>query len=228
MTKDENGSTNSGRSLELKIVGIGVTEVSLPRQCLQEFNTSREHGQGRGGFGATDSNDESLKDELLQLRRDRDAITIALEEANRLKPPTGTDELADGQESIEIVLEFPEGKRDSFYPFWDDIIRSVLPQTLGAGADNQAISLALISLAKAGGSGIYSANISPFDWESALVAVSSLGKIVNQMVALGLIEGQASSTETIWRATAYGAKEGCRRVAVLKRRVNAANTADDG
>jgi len=183
----------------------------------------------QGWIRASESNDESLKDELLSLRRERDAMSVALEQANRLRPPAGADDLASGQEITEIVLEFPEGKRESFHPYWDDIIRSVLPQTLGAGTDNQGIGLPLVSLAKALHSGMYFPNATAFDWENASVSLSSLGKVINQMVALGLIEGvhQSSPGGTVWRATPYGAKEGCRRVAVPRRRAKTANAEND-
>ncbi len=183
----------------------------------------------QGWTRAGESNDESLKDELLGLRRERDAMSVALEQANRLTPPAGADDLASGQEITEIVLEFPEGKRESFNPYWDDIIRSVLPQTLGAGTDNQGVGLPLVSLAKAWHSGLYFHNPTPFDWENASVSLSSLGKVINQMVAVGLIEGvhQSSSGGTIWRATPYGAKEGCRRVAVPRRRATTARVEND-
>jgi DNA-binding MarR family transcriptional regulator len=48
---------------------------------------------------------------------------------------------------------------------------------------------------------------------------SSFGKVINQMVALGLIEGRPDPIHprtTIWLATPYGIKEGSRLVA-LKR-----------
>jgi hypothetical protein len=171
----------------------------------------------QGWIRATDSTDEKLKDEVLRLRRELDAMGRALQEADRRKPPLGIEDLASGHEFTEIVVEFPEAPAAEGHVYWDDIIRTVLPQVLGAGADKHAISSALTSLAR-DTRGIYSHQIPPAAWEGALVSLSSLGKVINQMVALGLLEPEESSpSSTIWRATPYGAQQGCRHAAVRTR-----------
>lgn len=57
------------------------------------------------------------------------------------------------------------------------------------------------------------------DWANPVLSRSSFGKVINQMVALGLIEGTPhplSPAITMWRATPYGVQEGCRLVAVRR------------
>ncbi len=172
----------------------------------------------QGWSRATDSTDEKLKDEVLRLRRELDTMGRALQEADRHRPPLGIEDLASGHEFTEIVIEFPEAPAAEGHVYWDDVIRTILPQVLGFGADNQAISSALVSLAK-DTRGIYSAHGATATWESAVVSLSSLGKVINQMVALGLVEAvqSPSSSSTIWRATPYGAQQGCRHAAVRTR-----------
>ncbi len=171
----------------------------------------------QGWIRATDSTDEKLKDEVLGLRRELDTMKKALEEADRRRPPLGVEELASGHEFTEIVIEFSEAPSVDTLLYWDDIIRTVLPQVVGSGADTQTISSALISLARDTGR-IYG-NLAPADWELAVVSLSSTGKVINQMLALGLLEPTivSSSASTIWRATPYGIQAGCRQVAVRTR-----------
>jgi hypothetical protein len=56
-----------------------------------------------------------------------------------------------------------------------------------------------------------------------IVIPGSLGKVINQLVALGLIEASqpVASSPTIWRTTPYGAQQGCHQVAVRNRNAKA-------
>ncbi|MEN6532272.1 MAG: DUF4062 domain-containing protein [Bryobacteraceae bacterium] len=169
----------------------------------------------QGWIRATDSVDEKLKDEVLRLRRELDAKEAALQATERFKPPTGVEDLASGRELTEIVIEFPEAPTGDGSVCWGDLIRAVLPHTLGAGADSKAISSAVVSLAKE--TWCFRVPTTGWvDWERAALSLSSLSKVMVQMVALGLIEATQSGTSssTTWRATPYGAQEGCRQVAV--------------
>lgn len=173
----------------------------------------------QGWIRASDSTDEKLKDEVLRLRRELETMGTAVDDANRRQPPAGILGLACGSECTEIRVEFPDGRREKFDVEWDDLFRSVFPPTLGIGAENQMVSAAVLSAAQETLSARYNAAISPADWESAAISASSLSKVINQMVALGFIEATqlATSPATLWRATPYGAQEGCRQVAVRTR-----------
>lgn len=169
-----------------------------------------------GWIRSTESTDEKLKDELLRVRRELDSVTAALEEAKRYNPPAGTEEIASGRELTDIVIEFAEGNVGPYELSWRRIIRSVLPQTFGGGADDWAIRSALASLAREDRCPWEGWPPTPADCKQPQVSRSSISKVINQMVALGLIEGvphPSNAPETIWRATPYGVREGCRQVA---------------
>ena len=172
---------------------------------------------GVGWIKSTDATDDKLKDELLRARREMDSLNAELEQARRRNPPPGTEDLEHGQDRTSIVITFQSGEASSYEATWEDIIRSVLPQTFGVGADNDAVASALASLAREkadrrGDSRAFA------DWENPVLSRSSFGKVINQMVALGLIEGVPNPlrVETLWRATPYGVQEGCRLVAIRR------------
>jgi hypothetical protein len=183
-----------------------------------------------GWIKSTAATDDKLKDELLRVRREMDSLSAELEQARRRNPPAGIEELARGPDRTSIVIEFSDGDTSTFEVTWDDIIRSVLPRTFGAGADNLDVASALASLAreKADGQG---SGRSPAAWAHPMVLRSSSAKVINQMVALGLIEGTPNPllnpirVETLWRATPYGVQEGCRLVAVRRTKPFAAKEA---
>jgi len=166
----------------------------------------------------TTLSDEGLKDELLRVRREMEMQGLELAEAKARNAPTGVDGLEQGSDQTSIVIEFAEHPPSTFTVEWDEIMRSVLPQTLGAGAEDADIRMALASLARE--SEVFD-TLPLYAWDSARLSLNSFGRVINQMVALGLIEGRqhpsASTPETIWVATPYGFKEGSRLVA-LKRK----------
>jgi hypothetical protein len=153
-----------------------------------------------------------LKDELLKVRREMDSMNAELEQARRRNPPAGSEELAQGSDRTSIIIEF-EGQTLSYEATWEEIIRSVLPRTLGAGTDDDDIVSTLASLARE--------HADPGDDLGPVsISRSSFSKVINQMVALGLIEGTPhplSPAARLWRATPYGVQEGCRLVAVRRK-----------
>jgi hypothetical protein len=96
--------------------------------------------------------DEALKDELLRVRREVDALNVELADAKSRTAPIGTGELAQGTDRTTIVVDFSEGGRATYACAWQDIIRSILPQTFGAGAEERHIG-ALASAAQVHGFG---------------------------------------------------------------------------
>jgi hypothetical protein len=56
-------------------------------------------------------------------------------------------------------------------------------------------------------------------WDDPIVSRNSFATVMNQMVALGLVEGKSnpvSQTGTLWCAMPYGVREGSRLVAIKK------------
>jgi hypothetical protein len=165
-----------------------------------------------------------LKDELLRLRREIDSLNEQLLEAKARAAPPNTEELAQGSEVTTLNIDLDPGdtrtsNTQHIWVRWDEIMRAVLPQTLGGGADAQAIASALASLLH---EKTFERTLPYRDhpgWGSAVLSRSDFGKVVNQMLALGLIEGRRdpiNPRETIWIATPYGAQVGCRLVAVTR------------
>ncbi len=100
---------------------------------------------------------------------------------------------------------------------WDDIVRAILPQTLGGGADPQGVSSALASLAHQTAIRLSDPAAEHDGWRSAVLSRSDYGKVMNQMVALGLIAAERiGARETVWYATPYGIQVGSRLAAVKK------------
>ena len=58
----------------------------------------------------------------------------------------GTEELAQGTDRTTIVVDVSEGGRATDDCAWQDIIRSVLPHTFDAGAEERHIAAALASV----------------------------------------------------------------------------------
>ena len=85
------------------------------------------------------------------------------------------------------------------------MIRAVLPQTFGGGASEKGIAGAL--------GGLLGLN------EHSILDRSEYGKVVNQMVALGLVEARANPIQvgrSLWFATPYGLQTGSRMVAIRR------------
>jgi hypothetical protein len=144
-----------------------------------------------------------------------------LEQARRRNAPTGTDALAHGSERTNIVIESSERGASTYQLTWEEVIRSVLPQTFGGGVSADGIASALASLAREKDDEAFDSRPLAF-WESPTLSRSSFGTVINQMVALGLIEGVPDRPDpirppaTIWQATPYGVREGCRLFAIKR------------
>jgi len=101
---------------------------------------------------------------------------LELAEARMRNAPTDVQGLEQGSDRTSIVIEFSQRGASTYDFTWEEIIRSVLPQTFGAGAGNRDIASALASLARehAGRSGL----LAPVVWdEEAVLSRSSSGKV---------------------------------------------------
>jgi len=59
-------------------------------------------------------------------------------------------------------------------------------------------------------------------WENCTVPISEYGKVLNQMVALGLVEGRPHPhvpEETLWFATLFGVQTGTTMLAIKRHEV---------
>lgn len=138
------------------------------------------------------------KDELLRLRSRIDELTEQLAEASIRRGPDNTHEFAQGDDLVH--LSDPDRRDVSLT--WDQVIRAVLPQTFGGGASPSDIANTLGGLV--GG------------YEGFILERSEYSKVMNQMVALGLVEARPSPMrvgESLWFATPYGQQAGSRMVA---------------
>jgi len=98
-------------------------------------------------------------------------------------------------------------------------MRAVLPQTFGGGAPPEAIAAAVASLVQPEAAEIRRSEAETLAWHHSIVSRSAYGKVMNQMVALGLVEGRSDSTNpmgTRWFATQYGIQAGSRLLAVKR------------
>ena len=180
---------------------------------------------GVGWIRASEAADDKLKDELLRVRREMDSMSAELEQARRRNPPAGIEDLASGQDTTSIWIEFPDGDISTFNLAWEDIIKAVLPQTFGAAVEDQVIASTLVALARENDEkklALGDFPRPPSDWKHPVVPRTSFGKVILQMVALGLIEGMpdpGKPSVTRWFATLYGRREGCRLLAERRKRV---------
>lgn len=115
-----------------------------------------------------------------------DSLNAELEQARRRNTPAGIEELARGLDRTSIVIELSTGETSVCEVTWEEIIRSVLPQTFGPGTDDTGVASAMASLARESAD-VFDMSVAPEAWENPVVSRSSFGKVINQMVALGLI-----------------------------------------
>jgi hypothetical protein len=170
-----------------------------------------------GWIRSTDSGDEQLKDEVLSVRRELEAAKLALQELRRHDPPPDSEKLAKGRERTEIAVAYPDHILH-FECNWAQVISCLLPLTLGGGADEDSVHTALFSLAKDNPCLEFRSGVPEDIGPPGGVLKSSVGRVMNQLVALGFIEGvphPSGPGRTLWRATPYGAREGCLMVADL-------------
>jgi hypothetical protein len=163
--------------------------------------------------------DEALKDELLRLRRELESANAELAATRCLVAPEGAETLAQGADLIKITIEYsPEDKGVvSMYLRWDEIMRAVLPQSFGAGATPEHIASTLVSLVCQRAQEEQVASDRYVGKTGSILSRNDYGKVMNQMVALGLINAcpdPARPGETRWVATPYGLQAGSRLVAL--------------
>jgi hypothetical protein len=175
----------------------------------------------RAGWIRADIVPENLKDELLRLHSEIDSLNAELKIARVRSSPEGVDELAQGSELTTIMIEFDFAEYTTFSLSvrWDHLIRAILPQTFGGGAPPEAVASAIASLVQREAADIGLSKTDHGGWRSAVVSRSDYGKIMNQMVALGLVEGRSDPTNTgatKWYATPYGVQAGARLFAARR------------
>lgn len=162
--------------------------------------------------------DENATQELLRLRREIDSLNGELTIARSRSAPEGLEELAQGSDLTNVTIDFEGHAYGTILCVrWDDLMRAVLPQTFGGGAPPEAVAAAIASLVQR--EGMAAGGIAHPGWQKAILSRSDYGKVLNQMVALGLVEGRSDSTNSLgtrWYATPYGIQTGSRLVAVRR------------
>ena len=165
----------------------------------------------------------ALKDEVLTLRREIDVLKAELMVANSRAVPEGIEDLAQGAEETCLSVRLDGGRNDGVEIFnvkfrWIEIMRTVLPLTSGVGADAHAIASALIALAHETAINRKLRGVQEdYRWRSAQLTTALFSQVVNQMVALGLVEvEQMNGQEKMWRATHFGMQQGSRLMAIKK------------
>lgn len=174
----------------------------------------------RLGWVRADRVPEELKDELLRLRTEIESLNEELTVARNRSAPEGIEDLAQGADPTSITIEFAFDS--DYWTFsidirWDSLMRTVLPLTFGGGAPPEAIAAAISSLVWQEAASLPAGN-NP-GWQTASVSRSDYGKVVNQMLALGLVEGRCDPTNSLatrWFATPYGIQAGTRLLAVKR------------
>jgi hypothetical protein len=162
---------------------------------------------------------EDMRDELLRLRREIDSLNGELIVAKNRAAPEGVEDLAQGAETTNITIEFESPDVFSLDVRWDSLMRAVLPQTFGGGAPPEAIGSAVASLVQREAAETRRSEAEFLSWHRSIVSRSDYGKVLNQMVALGLVEGRVDPTNplaTRWFATPYGIQTGSRLLAVRR------------
>lgn len=175
----------------------------------------------RVGWVRADLVPEGTKDELLRLRSEIDSLSGELTAARSRSAPEGTEDLAQGADTTGIMIDF-ESTEDPGYTAavrWDDLMRAILPRTLGGGAGPEAVVNAVAGVVREKAIDDFEAGPEQHDWRHAIVPGSVYGRVMNQMVALGLVEGRsdpANPVATRWYATPYGTQTGSRLLAVKR------------
>jgi hypothetical protein len=176
---------------------------------------------GLGWVKGSALGDEGLKDELLRVRRESDSLKEELVSAKNRLSPEGVEELAQGSDKTLIVIELAEPDYGTFslQVSWGRLMRAILPLTFGGGATPKMIAGAIAGLVRSEADEMGRREATYRGRAEAIVPISEYGKVLNQMVALGLIEGRRDphvSAETIWFATPFGLQTGARMLAITR------------
>ena len=165
--------------------------------------------------------DEGATQELLRLRREIDSLNGDLAIAKSRAAPEGIEALAQGPDTTNITIAF---ESEGYSPLsieirWDSLMRAVLPQTFGGGAPPEAIMAGVASLVQQEASEMRIPEAEHPGWRNPIFYRSDYSKVMNQMVALGLVEARTDPTNllaTRWCATPYGVQTGSRLLAVKR------------
>lgn len=161
------------------------------------------------------------QEEILRLRRKVDSLEEQLKAEEAIAPPDNEQFAQDSDETrmtatIDwVTADGLEKRRDLTVELqWKEIFSAVLPFIYGGGTIND-IAKGVVGLVR---EKAIKKQMVPHDWVekgTALTAPSG-AKVVNQMLALGLISGiphPRHPTQTVWQATAYGRRTGARLIA---------------
>ena len=172
----------------------------------------------RVGWVRADLIPDASKDELLRLRGEIDSLNEDLRIARNRSAPEGIEDLAQGAETTSITVELPSGNL-RLDVRWDRLMRAILPRTLGGGAPPEAIAEAIASLVLREAAARELPVATDRFSRHAVIGGSDYGKVMNQMVALGLVEARSDPTNllaTRWCATPYGVQIGTRLLAIKR------------
>ena len=173
---------------------------------------------------------DAAKDELLRLHAQVDDLTAKLYMATREVAPLETGDLAQGLESIGITVEYASYPTLVQAVQWREIIVSVLAQTYGGGATDRDVAGTLANIVENKSldvavrremGHVVSSLLDSRKRGAGTVSRSDYAIVVNQLVALGLIEPRPHPTDpgaTLWVATPYGLKVGSKMVAIRSQR----------
>ena len=156
---------------------------------VQHLKRSRP---GVGWVKGSALGEEGLKDEVIRVRRESDSLKEDLAIAGSRLSPEGVEGLAQGSDTtpIMIVLAEPDYGTFSLKVSWDLLMRAILPLTLGGGATAEMVENALAGLVRSQADESGHREAAYRGWAEATVSMSEYGKVLNQMVALGLVEGR--------------------------------------
>jgi hypothetical protein len=173
---------------------------------------------GSGWVKGPAAGEEGLKDELLRSRREVEALREELALAQSRLAPVDVSEFAQGSDEVAILIElvgdFDHRRQLRVNLSWNLLMRAILPLTFGGGTNESRIVNAIDGVARSeSNAAIWSG------WNHSILRPSELSKVLNQMVALGLIHAVCDPHrvgETIWRATPYGEQSGARLLAIKR------------
>lgn len=220
----------------------GVTDSGSDRQALEEFRRQLQEKNCRlwsdrgelvaavfagiqhlkkfrpadGWIKGSEAN-TALKDELLAVRRELEESHHEVEELKKRLVPDDIEGLAKGTDMVAINFELAvlleQRKTLEAMVMWQELFQAILPLTYGAGSTQVRIRRILGELIRRNEFSKDPAE----DWVGTVnIWDSDVARVLNQMVALGLIEAQVRGSTTFWTATPHGVQAGARMIAIRK------------
>ncbi len=164
---------------------------------------------------------EGATQEMLRLRREIESLNEELAVAKNKVAPEGLDELAQGSDTTSITVDFESDAYGTVTQTvrWDSLMRAILPQTIGGGAPPESIAAAVANLIIREALEDRGPSVGRPGLQTAVLSRSDYGKVLNQMIALGLIEGRVDPINplgTRWFATPFGVQTGSRLLAIKR------------